>query len=58
MKLIPLFTILAANPEKSPIIPPPAEIKISLLLKLFFSKSSTRIFTLPNDFKFSFTEYS
>ena len=34
----PLLKILAANPETSPVIPPPTEIKQSFLLKFLFKR--------------------
>ena len=38
--LIPLLNMLDANPDTSPVIPPPIDIKQSFLLKLFFNKIS------------------
>ena len=38
--------ILEANPETSPVIPPPADIKQSFLLKLFFNNISKILLTL------------
>ena len=35
IKFIPLFKILATNPAKSPITPPPTAIITSFLLKFF-----------------------
>ena len=43
---IPLLKILAANPATSPVIPPPIDIKQSFLLKLFFNRTSSILFTL------------
>ena len=53
IKLTPLFKMLATNPAKSPIIPPPAATIVSFLLKLFFNNFSTKSFALLKDFKFS-----
>ena len=50
--------MLATNPAKSPIIPPPAATIVSFLLKLFFNNFSTRSFAFVNDFKFSLGIYS
>ena len=49
----PLLNILAAYADISPIIPPPIEIKQSLLLKLFFNKISIILSTLFCDLFFS-----
>ena len=40
-KFKPLLKILDANPHTSPQIPPPTEIKLSFLLKFFFSRILT-----------------
>ena len=46
INFIPLLKILAANPETSPVIPPPTDIKQSFLLKLFFINFSKILLTL------------
>ena len=43
---MPLLKILAANPEVSPVIPPPTDIKQSFLLKFSFNSLSKILFTL------------
>ena len=50
--LIPLLNMLEANPDTSPVIPPPIDIKQSFLLKLFFSRIFKILLTL-NRFLFN-----
>ena len=54
IKFIPLLNILATNPTKSPVIPPPIPIIKSDLLKFFESKLFKKKFTDFRDFDFSF----
>jgi hypothetical protein len=58
IKFIPRLIMLAAKAPRSPIIPPPKDIKISFLLKLLRRHFSTSSFTLLNDLNFSLAEYS
>ena len=53
-KQMPLFKILATNPEKSPTIPPPTANITSLLLKLFLINFQLRNLLLK-DFNSSLT---
>ena len=55
---MPLLIILAAKALISPRIPPPKDIKTSLLLKLLERHFSTNLFIVVKDLNFSFTEYS
>ena len=53
IKFIPLLKILAANPTKSPEIPPPTPITKSDLLKFFKSNLFNKRSTDLRDFVFS-----
>ena len=50
--------MLAVNDEKSPTIPPPIAIKVSVLLKFFEIIFSASLFAFEKDFNFSLAEYS
>ena len=51
-KLIPLLYILAMNPVKSPVIPPPIPMIKSVRFKFFANNLSKKKFTVFNDFFF------
>ena len=53
IKFIPLLNILATNPTKSPVIPPPIPIIKSVLLKFFKNNLFNKDVTVFNDLVFS-----